>query len=141
MHVRFEIDAQAVRQTVEIGEQRGHLNDVADRGVVESILPQKLDIGPAGLSRRQGQLGDEIQDGPVARRDLGAAVIALDRRDQFVGTCRALNLSPEVLAVGLGSVMAAVQARDRGCDHLALSSTEGRVFRAHDLEIQARRGT
>lgn len=90
--------------------------------VVESYLTQSLNVMLPHAGQVPGQPHREVEHPPVRLGQHGPPVVGLRRRDQRFAALEILNLGPEVLAVGLRSVMAVIDARHHGGDELALSA-------------------
>ena len=90
--------------------------------IVQARLAQGADIRLAHDSRLQGQLFGIMAKRLVNRRQFGATPVARDGMNEGVRfrIIKTLDLSPEVMRVGLRSIDAAVGLADDRGQHLPL---------------------
>jgi hypothetical protein len=84
------------------------------------LAAQKLDVVRGDGGRRKGQLFGVRQQRPRGGVDGRRAPVGLDGLRQFV-----VDLGPEVVPVGLNSIMAVVGFGDDDGEHFALRAGEG----------------
>lgn len=119
----FEVDTQAVGDAIDVVEERDHLGGVVDGLVGEAQLPQMINVSLGYLGRCFRQLDGVIAQGPIDRGQLGLRIVGLDLLDPG----GILDLSPEVISMGLNSVPAAVGLGHHDGQHLTLSPCQRRV--------------
>jgi hypothetical protein len=132
--VRLVFDPDSVRDARDVVEVADDLDRVRDRRVVEAVRAEGVDLGLADLRGPMRELDREVAQGPLARRELGSAVVVLRVLRDIV--CGALGT--EVVGVSLRSVAAALLG---GCDRreeLALLARKPGLPE-HDLSIQSHR--
>ena len=120
-HPEFEVDAEAGGDAVDVIEEGNHLRGVVDGTVVEAELAQAVDVGRGYGVRRSCQLDGVVTQSTIDVGKLGLRVIGLDLLDPF----GIVDLSPEVVGVGLRSVDAAVGLRDDDGEHLPPGTCQG----------------
>ena len=116
-HAVFEVDAQAVDDTVDVVEIRDHLGGIVDGLVGQVQLPQTINISLGHCGRCLRQLDGMIAQGPIDLGQLGLGIVRLDLLDPG----GVLDLGPEVIGMGLDSVPAAVGLGHYDGQHLTLS--------------------
>ncbi len=103
------------------------MDDVVDGGVGESLGAEGFDVLLAHLPGGLGELGGEVQGGPIFGAEVRLAVVGLDGLDEGIrrGGCRLGSsietngdLGTEVLGVLVRSVMARVELGDDRGNHL-----------------------
>ena len=122
-HTVFEVDAQAVDDTVDVVEERDHLGGIVDGLVGKAQLPQTINVSLSHCGRCFRQLDGMIAQGPIDLGQLGLGIVGLDLLDPG----GVLDLSPEVISMGLNSVAAAVGLGHHDGQHLTLSPCQRRV--------------
>jgi hypothetical protein len=98
------VDPDSVRHPRHVVEVRDHLNGVADRGVVEFVRPESIDVGTVHLRRQVRQLDGEVAECPLARAQVCVPVVVLRMSRELV-VCA---LCTEVVCVRTRSVVAAL---------------------------------
>jgi len=119
----FEVDAQAVDDTVDVVEERDHLCRVVDGLVGKAQLPQTINVSLGYLGRCFRQLDGMIAQGPIDLGQLGLCIVGLDLLDPG----GVLDLGPEVISMGLDSVPAVVGLGHHDGQHLPLRPCQRRV--------------
>ncbi len=120
LHPRFEVDAEAFGDAVDVVEKRNDLRGVVDGSIRQAQFPQPIDVGPDDARGLTGQLDGVIAQRPIDLGKLRLGVVGLD----LLGPCGVFDLNTEVMGVGERSVDAAVGLRHNDREHLALSPRE-----------------
>ncbi len=107
------------------------MHQPVDRGVVEAVSAEALDVGLADLCGIAGELYRVVEERSIGIGEVAHQVVVFDRIGQL-GACCFIDLSTEVVAVGAGSIAAGIRARDRDCDHLSLVTAQ-RTGAVHQL--------
>jgi hypothetical protein len=134
-HSLFQINAQPVGDAVDVVEERNDLRRVVDRAVGQPHRSQPINVGLGDGPRRAGQLDRVVAQRPIDRIEWCGGVIFLNR----VYVPLILDLSPEVIRVGLDSVVTVVGTRNDDGEHLTLRSGQRR-FTAHRGCVQVEHG-
>lgn len=127
----FLVNAQPVRNPVDVVEIRYHLRRVVDGAVVEPGSAERVNVGLVYRGRGPGELGREVAEGAVCRGQRGLRVIAGD----LVNPRMVRDLGPEVVGVFTGSVVTPVGSGYDDREHLPLGPRKRRVAE-HDVTIQ-----
>jgi hypothetical protein len=130
-HPRFEVHTQTIRDAIDVIEIGDGLRGVVYGAIGEAQGAQVVDIGAAHRVRCAGQLDCVITQGAVHFTESGLRVIRLDHGDQLI----VLDLRPEIVGVGLRSVVTVIGTRNHDGEHFALGASQGRLP-AHHGNIQ-----
>ena len=130
-HFRLRLDAQRIRDTVDVIEIRDDFHRVQDIAIAQTVQPQRLDILlTRGGGRARDVLG-EFGQRLLARREPGAQVVVLD----VLGERGVLGFLTEILSVRFDSIETMVGPGSDRPQQFALGAREaGR--RVHRRQIQ-----
>ena len=116
-------DAESVGDAVDVVEEGCDEVDLQDRGVVESVRAQEIEVFSSHRFGLEGELRHVVEDGPIGGVQLGRGIVPLDgTRQLFVQ-----GDSTQKLRVGFCSIEAAIERRDGGRDHLVPAPRERKV--------------
>ena len=119
------LDTQAVGQPGVVVEEPDDLNGIVDGSIPQPLCPQCIQILGAHFRLLVGQLGGEGTECAVHLREGGRSPVPGNRMHQvigFVGITQDLSdLFPEVVGVGLSSVVTPDLVRDHHRKHLSLN--------------------
>lgn len=118
-HPVLQIHSQAVSYPVDVIEVGDDLNGVVDRFVVKSKTAQVVDVLFIYSVRLARQLFSESQQGLCGISNRGSSPVGFDLRCQLF-----TDLSPEVIPVGLSSVVTVVGFRDYDGEHFPRGSRQ-----------------
>ncbi len=99
--------------------------------VAESVDTQPLEVVLGDGPRLVGELLGEVVERLIGRTDPGIATVPLEAIDEGV----VFDLGPEVVSVGLGSIVTLVGCRHDDSQHLALRAAQRR-WGVHHAEVQ-----
>ena len=116
--LRLVFDPDPVRDARHVVEVADHLDRVRDRGVVQPLRLEHVDVRLVHLRRAVRQLDREVAERTLARREVGLAVVVLRMLCDLV-VCA---LCTEVVCVCDRSVVAALLCRRDRREQLALAA-------------------
>ncbi len=119
-HFGLGIDAQGIRNSIDIIKIGNNLDGIENITVAESLGAQRVQIIRTGVGGRARHLLGEFAQSSLAGRKSSAPVVVFN----MLGQCRVTGLSTEILSVRLDSIEAAVRARDDGRHQLAVGARE-----------------
>jgi hypothetical protein len=100
LHFRLRVDAQRVRNAVDVIEVGNHLHGVQDIPIAEPVLAQGAEVLDANGGGRARQEFRESGKRFLAWREPGAEIILLDA----VGQLGVTDFLTEILSVGFDSI-------------------------------------
>ena len=96
--------------------------------IIQAMASERVEVTSVDFALVAGESHGEVAECPVGRRKGGAPPVAhhgVDERIRRFGVLdRVLDLSPEVVRMGLSSVEAVELGRDHGRQQLPLHTTE-----------------
>jgi len=125
-HPLFQVHAQPVGDAVDVIEESDDLRRVIDRPVGQPLSPKPVDVGLAHQPGCSRQLDGVVTQGAIDPVERGRSVILFHRIDETL----ILDLDPEVIRMGLDSVVTVIGTRDDHREHLPLGAGQRR-FGAH----------
>jgi len=114
--LRLVVDPDSVRDPCHVVEIRHDLDRIRDRGIIESVCAECVDVGLAHLGRELRELHGEVAERSFARRKVGLPVVMSD----VFGELGWGALGTEVVGMRLRSVVAALLGGRDGREQLAL---------------------
>ena len=129
-HPRLEIDTKPVGDSVYVVEVCDDLSGVGDRAFGKPDRPQPINVGGTHVARCPRELVRVVAQRPVHGAEFSFAIVRLDVADPIV----VVDLSPEVVGVGLRSVVTGVDLGHHDREHLPLPAGQRRLA-VHDLGV------
>jgi hypothetical protein len=121
-HSRFEVYAKSFRDAVNVIEKRNHLGCIGDCLFAQSNRPETLHVFSKRIRRLQSQFDREVAQGPIYFGQVSRGVIGLNLPYPFIIP----DLGPEVVGMGLRSVMAPICPRHHHSQHFPLRPRQRR---------------
>lgn len=119
-HVHFRVDTEPVGNAVDVVEITDDLRRDRNLGIIESQVPQCIQVRRRHISWSSGQLDGVVTEGPVGLAQFCRAEV----KDQLLGELQISRLQTEVVCMGESSVVAVVDVAHDGGKHLTSSGAQ-----------------
>ena len=123
MHFRLGIDAERVRNAIDVIEIGNHFHRVKNVTIGKTVPTQGFQVLRADGGRRASHKFRKLAQRFLARQEFGEAVIVLD----VLGEFRIFAVLTEILSVRFNSIKAVVRPRNHRPQHLALGAGQARL--------------
>jgi hypothetical protein len=134
-HEIFQLNAQGVRESVDVIEVADDVDQLQDSRISKTVLPEGFQVIPGIGGRLSCHFDGKVCESSLPWCELRSSVVPFDLSSQFGIAGR----FTEILPVRLRSVMTIVRPRYDGGDHLSLAAGQfgGAV---HELQVELQEG-